>query len=39
MLKMIRIFAFLLIAILGGLWGLAWYMRAPGEAMGDAFLR
>lgn len=39
MLKMIRIFAFLLIAILGGLWGLAWYVRAPGEAMGDAFLR
>jgi protein SCO1/2 len=39
MLKMIRIFAFLLLAILGGLWGLAWYLRAPGEAMGDAFLR
>ena len=39
MLKMIRIFAFLLIAILGMLWGLAWYLRAPGEAMGDAFLR
>jgi protein SCO1/2 len=39
MLKMIRIFAFLLLAILGGLWGLAWYMRAPNEAMGDAFLR
>lgn len=39
MLKLIRIFAFLLLAILGGLWGLAWYLRAPGEAMGDAFLR
>jgi len=39
MLKLIRIFALLLLAVLGGLWGLAWYVRAPGEAMGDAFLR
>ena len=39
MLKLIRIFALLLMAVLGGLWGLAWYVRAPGEAMGDAFLR
>ena len=39
MLKLIRVFTFLLLAILGGLWGLAWYLRAPGEAMGDAFLR
>jgi protein SCO1/2 len=39
MLKLIRIFVLLLLAVLGGLWGLAWYVRAPGEAMGDAFLR
>ena len=39
MLKLIRIFVLLLLAMLGGLWGLAWYLRAPGEAMGDAFLR
>ena len=39
MLKLIRIFALLILAVLGGLWGLAWYVRAPGEAMGDAFLR
>ena len=39
MLKLIRIFALLLMAVLGGLWGLAGYVRAPGEAMGDAFLR
>ena len=39
MLKLIRVFAFLLIAILGGVWALAWYLRAPGEAVGDAFLR
>jgi len=39
MLKLVRIIVFLLLAILGGLWGLAWYLRAPGEALSDAFLR
>ncbi|MEN9500051.1 MAG: hypothetical protein RIS83_1870 [Pseudomonadota bacterium] len=39
MLKLIRALAVLLIFVLGGVWALAWYLRAPGEAVSDAFLR
>jgi len=39
MLRVIRILCLSLAAILGGVWVFAWVTRAPGEGMGDAFLR
>jgi protein SCO1/2 len=35
----IRLVSLALILLLGGLWGAAWFARAPGEGLGDAFLR
>lgn len=39
MLIAIRVFALMLILLLGGLWAAAWMGRAPGEGVADAFLR
>jgi len=39
MLRAIRIFSLALLVLIAGLWGLAWFGRAPGESPGDAFLR
>lgn len=37
MLRTIRLFALLLILLLGGVWIYAWSTRAPGEGLADAF--
>jgi protein SCO1/2 len=37
MLRTIRVFAGLLILLLGGIWAYAWVTRAPGEGLADAF--
>ena len=39
MLIAVRAFALLLILILGSAWGMAWFGRAEGESVADAFLR
>ncbi|WP_439595118.1 SCO family protein [Falsiroseomonas sp.] len=39
MLIAIRVFALILILLLGGVWTAAWLGRAPGEGVADAFLR
>jgi len=39
MLIAIRVFALMLILLLGGIWTAAWLGRAPGEGVADAFLR
>jgi hypothetical protein len=39
MLHAVRIFALVLILILGGFWALAWFGRAPGEDLATAFSR
>jgi protein SCO1/2 len=39
MLHAVRIFALLLILILGGFWALAWFGRAPGEDLAGSFSR
>jgi protein SCO1/2 len=39
MLHAVRIFALILILILGGFWALAWFGRAPGEDLATAFSR
>jgi protein SCO1/2 len=39
MLRAIRLLSLALLVLLAGLWGLAWFGRAPGESPGDAFLR
>ncbi len=39
MLIAIRVFALMLILLLGGIWTAAWLGRAPGEGVSDAFLR
>jgi cytochrome oxidase Cu insertion factor (SCO1/SenC/PrrC family) len=39
MLILIRAFTLLLILLLGGAWGFAWFGRAEGESVADAFLR
>lgn len=37
--KLVRWFAVLLIAVLAGAWGAAWFARAPGEGIADSFAR
>ncbi len=39
MLRAIRVLSVVLVLILGGAWALAWFGRAPGEPLADAFLR
>lgn len=37
--RTIRFVAFALVLLLGGVWATAWFGRAPGESLADAFLR
>jgi cytochrome oxidase Cu insertion factor (SCO1/SenC/PrrC family) len=37
--RAIRLLSLALLVLLGGLWALAWFGRAPGESSGEAFLR
>lgn len=37
MLRLIRILALLVIALVGGLWAVAWATRAPGQGLAEAF--
>jgi protein SCO1/2 len=37
--RAIRLLSLSLLVLLGGLWALAWFGRAPGESPGEAFLR
>lgn len=37
MMRTIRLFALILVALLGGVWAYAWVTRAPGEGLGEAF--
>lgn len=39
MFRAIRIVALVLVVLLGGVWALAWFGRAPAESVADAFLR
>jgi protein SCO1/2 len=39
MLRAIRLISVALVLLLGAAWGFAWFGRAPGESMADAFLR
>lgn len=39
MLRAIRILSTLLAILMGGVWALAWFGRAPNEGLGEAFLR
>ncbi|WP_198373701.1 SCO family protein [Roseomonas rosulenta] len=39
MIRTIRVLSVLLVLLLGGLWALAWFGRATGESVADAFLR
>lgn len=39
MLRVIRLIALALLLLLGAVWGFAWFGRAPGEGVADAFLR
>ncbi|NMJ43416.1 SCO family protein [Roseomonas sp. JC162] len=39
MLRAVRLVAVLLVVLLGAVWGVAWFGRAPGESVSDAFLR
>ncbi|WP_137123660.1 SCO family protein [Roseomonas sp. HF4] len=39
MLRAIRLAALALVLLLGTVWGFAWFGRAPGESLADAFLR
>ncbi len=39
MIRTIRIVSVLLVVLLGGVWAVAWFGRAPGESIADAFLR
>jgi protein SCO1/2 len=39
MLRLVRILSLVLILLLAGLWGMAWFGRQPGEGMAEAFLR
>jgi protein SCO1/2 len=39
MIRAIRIVSVLLVLLLGGAWAAAWFGRAPGESVADAFLR
>ncbi|MFZ4408898.1 MAG: SCO family protein [Paracraurococcus sp.] len=37
MLRTVRLLAFILVILLGGVWAYAWVTRAPGEGLGEAF--
>lgn len=39
MLRTVRLIALALLVLLGAAWGFAWFGRAPGESVADAFLR
>ncbi|WP_244458788.1 SCO family protein [Roseomonas fluvialis] len=39
MIRTVRIASVLLVLLLGGVWAVAWFGRAPGESVADAFLR
>ena len=39
MLRILRLLSVLLVVLLGGVWATAWFARAPGESIADAFLR
>ncbi len=39
MLRIVRLIALALVLLLGAVWGFAWFGRAPGESVADAFLR
>jgi len=39
MLRIIRLIALALLLLVGAAWGFAWFGRAPGESVADAFLR
>jgi len=39
MIRTVRILSVLLVLLLGGVWAVAWFGRAPGESIADAFLR
>lgn len=39
MTRAIRIVSLVLVLLLGGVWATAWFGRAPGESVADAFLR
>lgn len=39
MLRTVRLISVVLVVLLGAVWGVAWFGRAPGESIADAFLR
>lgn len=39
MLRTLRLAAFALLLVIGAAWGIAWFGRAPGESVPDAFMR
>ena len=39
MLRLVRFLALAFAILLGGVWAIAWFGRAPGESIADAFLR
>jgi protein SCO1/2 len=39
MIRTIRVLSVLLVLLIGGVWAVAWFGRAPGESVADAFLR
>ena len=39
MLRLVRFLALGFVILLGGVWAVAWFGRAPGESIADAFLR
>ena len=39
MLRLVRFLALAFVILLGGVWAIAWFGRAPGESIADAFLR
>lgn len=39
MLRVIRLLSVLLVVLLGGVWATAWFARAPGESIAEAFMR
>ncbi|MBR0656205.1 SCO family protein [Plastoroseomonas arctica] len=39
MLRLIRFVALALVIVLGAVWAMAWFGRAPGEGLADAFVR
>jgi protein SCO1/2 len=39
MIRLIRLLSLFLVLLIGGVWAVAWFGRAPGESVADAFLR